>query len=149
MVLVLVSGVIALTSGLDSVSESVVAAGNKAKVEGNKGVSDVNTLASTVSSDVFDCGTYLSSDEPILPPLQDAFELGEKIRIASVNDAEYISGVWSPDGSSIVFSIPDGGVKVDEHDAIVSDDPSPLIGVGTSTLVLYSLEDGSSEQLIT
>lgn len=139
-------GALLVAFGLFNIPKTVAAV----EVLDNTKIQDLSSRLSVIaaSNDVLDCATYLSNGESILPPMQDNFSIGEKIAINSLYGSEYIGGIWAPNGNSIVFMIPDGGVKVEQHDSIPSDEPDALFGVGTSTLVLYSLLDDSSKQLV-
>jgi len=116
---------------------------NASTINSKLQVTKTKNASSISAENVLDCSVYESSEESILPPLNDVFQFGTDIRVPAVDGAEYIDGIWSPKGDMVIMSIPDGGIKVEEHDTVPSDEPSPLFAVGTSSLYLYTLADDS------
>lgn len=148
-VLILLSAGMAFASEHRSGFAKMSAPKISATVKRNDVLSDAKNLARTQSEDVLDCSTYVSDGKAILPPVQTVFQVGEDVNVPPADNAEYIGGIWSPKGDSILFSAPDGGIKIEDHDAAPSDEPSPLFAVGTSSLFLYSLQENNSEKLVT
>lgn len=100
-------------------------------------------------NDIFDCETFNPPAKLKVPLQRQLFTITKDIKITPDDGNDYLGAVWSPQGDSMIFTVPSNSRReITDHDTLPSDIPSRLLAVSVNKLLAY-YEDHNLWQEIT